>query len=132
MSTGAGSGKGTNTAGRRKTSTQAQYSSLQKKKFRNYHDQPYPCTLIQVVTGQNNLNYLLSKILPDHTDQCRFCKESEETFVHECPVFLELRQAHLNGSEVVDTVDWDPRVLLQFAYHPQIAEALNERYTTTR
>ena len=92
-------------------------------------------TLIQVVTGQNNLNYLLSKILPNHTDQCRFCEENEETFIHllnDCPVFLEFRQAHLNGSVVVDTVDWDPRVLLQFAYHPQIAEALNERYTTTR
>ena len=39
-------------------------------------------TLIKVVTGQNNLNYLTHIIFPEHTDQCRFCEEEDETFIH--------------------------------------------------
>ena len=36
---------------------------------------------IQAITGQNNLNNLNNLIIPEHTDQCRFCEEGE-TFAH--------------------------------------------------
>ena len=50
--------------------------------------------LIQIVTGQNKLNYLSHKINPNISELCRFCEEEPETFIHilsECPVFTELR-----------------------------------------
>ena len=84
-------------------------------------------TLIKIVTGQNNLNYLTSIIHPGHTDQCRFCEEEEETFIHllnECPVFREERLTLLKGSVVVDTVEWKPQTLIKFARHPDIEDAL--------
>ena len=38
-------------------------------------------TLVEVITGQNNLNYINNKIYG--TDLlCRFCEEEEETFDH--------------------------------------------------
>ena len=44
--------------------------------------------LIELITGQNNLNYIQSKVNPDLSEMCRFCEEEEETFAHllnECP-----------------------------------------------
>ena len=85
--------------------------------------------LIQIITGQNSLNYTTSKILPNYTDQCRFCEEEEETFIHlinECPVFHELRQELLFGATIQNTCDWKPKQVLQFAKNPQIMEALLE------
>ena len=87
----------------------------------------YKRQLIKIVTGQNNLNYLTSIIHPGHTDQCRFCEEEEETFIHllnECPVFHTNRLTLLKGSLVVDTVDWDPKAIIKFAQIPEIEEAL--------
>ena len=84
---------------------------------------------IQIITGQNSLNYTTSKINPNHTDQCRYCEEDEETFIHilnECPVFHELRQELLHGAVIENTCDWKPKQLLQFAKEPQIMEALLE------
>ena len=85
-------------------------------------------TLIKIVTGQNNLNYLSNIIDARHTELCRFCEEEDETFIHllnECPVFQANRVDLLKGSVVVGSVDWDPRVLLEFARIPVIADALN-------
>lgn len=85
--------------------------------------------LIQIITGQNSLNYLSNKINPNHTDQCRFCEEDEETFIHlinECPVFHELRQELLHGTIIENSCDWKPKIILQFAKTPQIMEALLE------
>ena len=87
-------------------------------------------TLIKIVTGQNNLNYLTNIIFPELSDQCRFCEEEEETFIHllnECPVFYQHRLALLNGATVVGTVDWKPHLLVKFAQHPSIEEALRRR-----
>ena len=86
-------------------------------------------TLIKIITGQNNLNYLTNIIHPEHTDQCRFCKEEEETFIHllnECPVFREERLTLPKESVVVDTVDWKPQTVIKFARHPDIEEALTK------
>ena len=85
--------------------------------------------LIQIVTGQNSLNYLTSKIVPTHTDQCRFCEEEEETFIHllnECPVFNTIRQELLQDEPIISTTDWKPKTILKFAHNPQIMEALME------
>ena len=79
--------------------------------------------------SQNSLNYTTSKIIPNYTDQCRFCEEEEETFIHlinECPVFHELRQELLFGATIQNTCDWKPKQVLQFAKNPQIMEALLE------
>ena len=85
--------------------------------------------LIQIVTGQNSLNYLTSKIVPMHTDQCRFCEEDEETFIHllnECPVFNTMRHELLQDEPIINTIDWKPKTILKFAHNPQIMEALLE------
>ena len=45
--------------------------------------------LIELITGQNNLNYMNNKVYGSE-DLCRFCEEEEETFDHiinECPCF---------------------------------------------
>ena len=86
-------------------------------------------TFIQIITGQNNLNYITHRIIPSHTDLCRFCEEEEKTFIHlinECPVFNTYRLTHLKGSLELGTLKWHPRELLDFAAQPAIAEALNE------
>ena len=73
-------------------------------------------TLIQIITGQNNLNYVSSVIIPGHTDLCRFCVEEQETFIHllnECPAFYQRRLALLNGAPVIGTLPWKPRTLLK-------------------
>ena len=72
-------------------------------------------TLIKLVTGQSDLNYLTNIMFPNITDQCRFCEEEEETFIHilnECPVFYQHRLALLNGAPVVGTVEWKPQTLI--------------------
>ena len=85
-------------------------------------------TLIQIITGQNNLNYLTHKINPNISDQCRFCEEEEETFIHllnECPVFHSHRLTLLKGSQVVSTSDWNPFIIIKFANIPEIKHALD-------
>ena len=105
---------------------------------------PYPCKnkskdilklargqmrrLIELITGQNNLNYVQSKIFPnDISDLCRFCEEEEETFEHllnECPCFISYRRDILQGKLIVKTLDWKAKTLLEFSYIPAIDEAL--------
>ena len=47
--------------------------------------------LLELITGQNNLNYVQSKKFPgDISELCRFCEEEDKTFEHllnECPCF---------------------------------------------
>ena len=85
--------------------------------------------LIQIVTGQNSLNYLTSKIVPAYTDQCRFCEEEEETFIHllnECPVFYQQRQDILSNQPIINSDNWKPKALIKFVKNTQILEALLE------
>ena len=84
-------------------------------------------TLIALITGHKNLNYLQHKIYPDISENCQFCEEEDETFEHllnECPCFLIARRDLLKGSPIKSTLDWDPKTLLKFAEHPSIAKAL--------
>ena len=52
--------------------------------------------LLELITDQNNLNYVQSKIHPGTISElCRFCEEEDETFAHllnECPCFLTDRR----------------------------------------
>ena len=85
--------------------------------------------LIEAITGQNNLNYLQSKINP-HTDPslCRFCEEEDETFIHlinDCPCFLSLQRDLFAYKEIHNTLNWDPKLLLRFIHHLPILEALS-------
>ena len=84
--------------------------------------------LIELISGQNNLNYVQSKIFPDTVSElCRFCEEEEETFEHllnECPCFISYRRDILQGKLIVKTLEWKAKTLLEFSYIPIIDEAL--------
>ena len=85
--------------------------------------------LVQIITGQNKLNYLSHKINPNISELCRFCEEEQETSIHilsECPVFTELRVEtfQLRAFDTLKT--WKPHQLLKFAKIPEIYEALTD------
>ena len=81
---------------------------------------------VEIVTGQNNLNYVQSKIY-DISPMCRFCLETDETFYHyltECPALLELRATHsLTWQPKID--DWKNEKILKFAEEGIIHKALS-------
>ena len=85
--------------------------------------------LVELISGQNNLNYAQSKIYPhDVSELCRFCEEEEETFEHllnECPCFIIARRDILQNVSITNTINWNPKLLLTFSYIPAIEEALN-------
>ena len=62
--------------------------------------------LLELITGQNNLNYVQSKIYPGEISElCRFCEEEEETFEHlinECPCFITYRRDILKNRPIKD------------------------------
>ena len=82
--------------------------------------------LLELITGQNNLNYVQSKIYPDSISElCRFCEEEEETFEHlinECPCFNTYRRDILMNKPIID---WKPKTQLDFSYIPAIENALS-------
>ena len=81
---------------------------------------------VEIVTGQNNLNYIQSKIY-EISSQCRFCEEEDETFYHiltECPVFADSRaEILLTRASSID--DWKLHQILKFAKTPQLKYALS-------
>ena len=84
--------------------------------------------LLELITGQNNLNYVQSKIHPGRISKlCRFCDEEEETFAHflnECPCFISDRRNILMNVPIINTNKWKPKTLLNFSHLEPIAEAL--------
>ena len=84
--------------------------------------------LLELITGQNNLNYVQSKIFPGEVSElCRFCEEEDETFEHllnECPCFITYRRDILLNKPIIKTLDWKAKTLLNFSYIPAIDEAL--------
>ena len=84
--------------------------------------------LIELVTGQNNLNYMNNKVVYGSEDLCRFCEEEEETFDHkinECPCFYLDRCDLLQNQPIINTLNWDPETLLKFANIDTIKDALS-------
>ena len=85
--------------------------------------------LIQLITGQSNLNCVQSKIDPVNISPlCRFCEEEDETFAHllnECPCFLTYHRDILLNKSIINTLSWSPKQLLNFSYIPGIDEALS-------
>ena len=84
--------------------------------------------LLELITGQNNLNYVQSKIYPGVVSElCRFCEEEDETFAHllnECPCFLTARRDILKNVPIINTLKWKPQTLLAFSNIESIDEAL--------
>ena len=84
--------------------------------------------LIEVITGQNNLNYVQSKVNQGLTTElCRFCEEEEETFAHllnDCPCFNTYRRDLLHNKPVINTIKWKATMLIQFSRIDVIDEAL--------
>ena len=112
---------------------------------------PYPCKskskeiltlsrsqvkrLIEIITGQNNLNYVQSKIHPDQISElCRFCEEEDETIAHllnECPCFLTQRREILFNKQIIKTLKWKAKILLKFLYigATDEAQAVDRQWT---
>ena len=83
-------------------------------------------TWIEIITGQNNLNYVQSKIY-NIDPICRFCNEEDETFIHllnECPCFREIR-CEILLSRATAIEDWTMENILKFANLKQIKYALS-------
>ena len=84
--------------------------------------------LLELITGQSNLNYVQSKIFPGVISElCRFCEEEEETFAHllnECPCFITARRDILGNIPIISTVKWKPQTLLAFSNLESIDAAL--------
>ena len=84
--------------------------------------------LLEPITGQNNLNYVQSKIHPGIISElCRFCKEEDETFAHllnECLCFITARRDILNNIPIINTIKWKPKTLLAFSNLEAIDETL--------
>ena len=81
---------------------------------------------IEIITGQNNLNYVQSKIY-DIQPECRFCEEEDETFAHlllECPVFRQTRSEILLTHNI-NIEDISMQQILTFANIPVIKNALS-------
>ena len=84
-------------------------------------------TLIELITGQNNLNYMNNKVYGSE-DLCRFCEEEEETFDHiinDCPCFYLDRCDLLQNQPIINTLDWDLKIILKFANIDTIKDALS-------
>ena len=89
---------------------------------------------IEIITGQNNLNYIQNKVTGQEL-LCRFCEENEETFNHllmECPCFQTLRRnqniTHCSGTHTLKV-----QALLNFSYTETTDNALkhNEENSDT-
>ena len=84
---------------------------------------------IEIITGQNNLNYIQSK-MKNISPNCRFCEEEDETFEHlllECVVFNQARRDIFKMESIVDK--WNPQAILKFIYLPDILESFQSNLT---
>ena len=82
--------------------------------------------LIEIITGQNNLNYVQNKVRKTEL-LCRLCEEEEETFDHfvfHCPCLYSYRIKHFLGKNFAGTHKWDIQELLDYSYIDCIDNAL--------
>ena len=84
-------------------------------------------TLVEIITGQNNLNYMNNKVYGSE-DLCRFCEEEEETFdplVNTCPCFHLGRVDLFQNQPIEKTQNWEHKTLWKFANLETIKDALS-------
>ena len=84
-------------------------------------------TLIEIITGHNNLQYMQHHMDKNESPLCRFCNEDDEMAEHlvqECPVFWTHRRDCFKD-EPPDRDNWRPKDILLFSNHPQIDQALH-------
>ena len=85
--------------------------------------------IIEIISGQSNLNYVQHKIDPINVSPlCCFCEEEDETFAHllnECPCFISFRRDILHNKPIINTLSWSPSQLLTFLYIPGIDNAFD-------
>ena len=55
-------------------------------------------------------------------DLCRFCEEEEETIDH---IINDCRCDLLQNQPIINTLDWDPKIILKFANIDTIKDALS-------
>ena len=85
---------------------------------------------MHATTGQNNLNYMNSIIIPEYTPLCRFCEEENETFDHlydDCPVFWK-QQCDIQGNQT-GIQNWMVRTVLNMAKLEDILLAMETNIT---
>ena len=84
---------------------------------------------MEIITGQNNLTYVHSKIYPGIAEEMRrIFEEEEETFEHilnECPRFISFWRNMMQGRPLINTLKWKAKTLLEFSHFPSIDEALS-------
>ena len=83
--------------------------------------------LIRIVTGHNGLLYHQHNIENSIDPTCRYCENDIESFSHfllDCPSFDADRQEIFQGRNLVATMDWRIKELLDFSYLPRIHDAL--------
>ena len=84
--------------------------------------------LTELITGQNNLNYVQNKVSTGAVSElCRFCEEEDDTFEHllnECPCFNTYKRDMMRNRPIIKSLDWKIKTLLDFSYIPAIDLAL--------
>ena len=89
-------------------------------------------TLIEILTGHNNLKYMQHCMDNGESPNSRFCNEYEETAEHlikDCPVFWSHRRDCFKDKRP-DIDDWEPEEILKFAQHHMIDQALHPCHTS--
>lgn len=75
--------------------------------------------LIELISGQNNLNYVQHKVSGGIISElCRLCEEEDEAFEHllnECPCFITYRREILGNKPIIKTLEWKIKTLLGFS-----------------
>ena len=78
---------------------------------------------VRIISGHNSLFYFRSKI----DEECRFCREDNETFEHfanTCPRFIQFRRDTLYNQLITNDHMWSVQMLIVFSYLPGINDAL--------
>ena len=83
---------------------------------------------VNIVTGHNNLNYMLSLCFEEETPGCNFCNTDDETFYHyatECPALRLERENVFLDKPPCNNMEWSIKDLIKFSKHPSINQRLD-------
>ena len=82
---------------------------------------------IRIISGHNSLFYFRHKMDPEVSPTCRFCSETDETFIHianDCPRFHLTRREYFQDLNIINDHQWSVDKLLAFSFTSGINEAL--------